>query len=341
MGATNGSRSETTTNHLGNPEPLHRQHLRIDREKTGFQYSGCRRGLEAERREGNRLAARNPGEETANRQKPGTLNRRFQLSCSNLAWREGGDTTALSTLARLGFSGIEIAPTRLWPDMMNASPRKAAGYRMQLAEMGFSIPSMQAIYYGLDGVSLFNPDTHQQLIERTTTVAILAEAFECPVLVFGAPRMRDPGRIPPEQVISQAVPILERLAQIASDFGTTLCIEPNAREYGCGFVWTVKQAAELVRRIDHPGFGLHVDSAAMYLEEEDGPTAIREFTPLIRHYHVSEPRLHGLIDPKVDHQANLAALVESGYDKWVSLESTQATSFNHSVLTLSSWARSC
>lgn len=200
---------------------------------------------------------------------------------------------------------------------------------------------MQAIYYGLDGVSLFKPDTHKELIERTITVAILAEAFECPVLVFGAPRMRDPGSVSTEDALAQAVPILVRLAGIAHDFGTRICIEPNAREYGCGFVWTVKQAAELVREIDHPGFGLHVDAAAMFLEGEDGPSTIREFAHLIRHFHVSEPRLRGLSVPSVAHQENLGALVEAGYDGWVSLESTDTAAFDQSVSTLASWVSPC
>lgn len=200
---------------------------------------------------------------------------------------------------------------------------------------------MQAIYYGLNDVNLFNSATHSELIERTFTVARLAEAFKCPVLVFGAPRMRDPGKPVDEEVIDRAEAILSRLAQIAHDYGTTLCIEPNAREYGCRFIWTVKQAAELVKRVSHPGFGLHVDAAAMFMEGEDGPATIREYASMIQHFHVSEPQLVGLTAPKVDHLANLAALAESGYDGWVSLESTEAAAFDASVSTLSSWIRQC
>lgn len=267
--------------------------------------------------------------------------RQLRLACSNLAWPNDAEAAALSTLVDLGYTGIEVAPTKVWPDLGKIGPKNAAAYRHYLEDMGFSVPSMQAIYFGLDGVSLFKPDTYPELIERTFKVSILAEALGCPVLVFGAPRMRDPGTMEEAAVLDQAARILTKLAEIAHGCGTTLCIEPNAREYGCGFVWTVKQAAEIVRQIAHPGFGLHVDSAAMFMEDEDGPATIHENASLIRHFHVSEPKLCGLVNPKVNHQANLAALFDAGYSGWVSLESTEIAAFENSVSTLSSWIKRC
>jgi len=202
---------------------------------------------------------------------------------------------------------------------------------------------MQSIYYGLDGIRLFddNPASIWTLIEHTEAVARIAEALGCPVMVFGAPKMRDPGELPPESAVERATLVLRRLAQIAHDHGTTLCIEPNAQVYGCRFVWTSRQGAEIVRAVDHPGFGLHLDAAAMHLENEDGPATIRGLAPMIRHFHVSEPALAGLGSPKVDHQANLAALAETGYAGWVSLESTDEAAFETSVTTLSAWSAQC
>lgn len=200
---------------------------------------------------------------------------------------------------------------------------------------------MQSIYYGLDGVRLFDqtPASIWTLIEHTVAIARLAEAMDCPVMVFGAPKMRDPGDLPTEIAVERATDILRRLAEIAHDHGTTLCIEPNAQTYGCRFVWTSQQGAEIVRAVDHPGFGLHLDAAAMYLEKEDGPATIRALAPMIRHFHVSEPALAGLVSPQVDHQANLSSLIEAGYTGWVSLESTDEAAFKTSITTLSAWTK--
>lgn len=241
-------------------------------------------------------------------------------------------------MAQLGYSGIEIAPTRVWPDLAQAPHASVASYRLRLADKGFTVPSMQAIYHGLDGVSLFKPETHKHLIKRTIRVATIARTLDCPVLVFGAPRMRDPGNLSAADAVDQAAPILRVLAQIAADFDTKLCIEPNARQYGCRFVWTVAQAAELVRHIDHPGFGLHVDTAAMFLEHENAPAVLREFSPMIQHFHVSEPQLRGLGTSLQDQHANLAALIDTGYSRWVSLESTDTTTFRESASLLSAWS---
>lgn len=265
----------------------------------------------------------------------------FKLACSNLAWPPGDDERALHELASQGFSGIEIAPTRVWPNWRGANQEAAKEHRKRLADAGFSIPAMQAIFYGLGDLNLFAHASFEPLIKHTIKVSMIAEALECPVMVFGAPKMRDPRGIHEDHVLDRAISALTAMAKIAHDHGTTLCIEPNARDYGCGFVWTGRQGAEVVQAVNHPGFGLHLDAAAMHLEGEDSLMSIHNLASRVLHFHVSEPGLCGLAEPRVDHLANLRALAASGYDRWVSLESTEAPAFDISISKLSSWANQC
>jgi sugar phosphate isomerase/epimerase len=263
----------------------------------------------------------------------------MKLACSNLAWRQNCDEEALSILGRRGYEGIEVAPTRVWPNWEGINQRTASRYRQMLFDQGFSIPAMQSIFYGAGESNLFNRNHWNRIEQHFAIVAELAEYLECPVLVFGAPRMRKTNELSGDEAFQRGAEILSRLACIAHDRGTTLCIEPNPREYGCQFVWTSSQAVELVAEIDHPGFGLHIDAAAMFMEYEVGPEVIRKVFPLIRHFHISEPYLKGLSPSMNDHLANLLALRTVGYEGWISLESTEVESFETSVQKMMEWRK--
>jgi sugar phosphate isomerase/epimerase len=210
-----------------------------------------------------------------------------------------------------------------------------------MADEGFSVPAMQAIFFGKPRIKLFDVSTWAEQIRHIRLLAKVAEALECRVLVFGAPKMRHCGGLSHQKAITASSPILMEMAKICHDHGTKLCIEPNSREYGCNFVWTTEQAIELINTVNHPGFGLHMDASAMSMEHEIGPEKIRKYINFIEHFHVSEPSLAGLQSSRIDHLANLLTLQSKGYDKWVSLESIETEYFIHSIDTLSGWKTIC
>jgi D-psicose/D-tagatose/L-ribulose 3-epimerase len=114
--------------------------------------------------------------------------------------------------------------------------------------------------------------------------------------------------------------VLHRLAEIFSSRGTCLCIEPNPRRYACNFVVNANEGAELVRSVNHPGFGLHLDAAAMFLEGDDPGELWPRVGSLVRHFHISEPDLGDFCSPKVPHRANLDFLSSTNYAGWCSVE---------------------
>ena len=62
--------------------------------------------------------------------------------------------------------------------------------------------------------------------------------------------------------IEKASTLFRNVAETAFDHGVQLCIEPLSG-YGNRFITTTTQGIALVQEVDHPGFGLHLDSAAM------------------------------------------------------------------------------
>src|SRR5262249_19774551 len=97
-------------------------------------------------------------------------------------------------------------------------------------------------------------------------------------------------------------------------------IEPNSRRYGCNFIVNVSEAVALVRRVDHPGFALHLDSAAMLLEGDVLAAVWNDTSELVRHYHISEPDLGDFLAPQAPPRRHLEFVERVGYDRWCSVE---------------------
>ena len=78
---------------------------------------------------------------------------------------------------------------------------------------------------------------------------------------------------------------------------------------------------ELIRQVDHPHFKLHMDVKAQSSEPGTTvPELIRRYAPQAGHFHAQDVNLRGPGMGDVDFGPIMKALVESGYDRWVSVE---------------------
>jgi D-psicose/D-tagatose/L-ribulose 3-epimerase len=244
----------------------------------------------------------------------------LRFAFSNIAWSPHDDPGTLALLRAGGVTGIEIAPTAIWEGWEGSTVAAAADYRSYLRDQGFEVPALQALLFGRPQAQLFAERGAALLLEHLAHVAALGGALGAKVAVFGAPLQRDPGARSWLQALEQAVPVLRRAAQLFLDEGSCLCIEPNPRAYGCSFVCTTREGVELVAAVDHPGFGLHLDAAALFLEQENLASVLPQALPVLRHFHVSEPGLGNFAAPQAPHGSNLRCLRESGYAHWCSVE---------------------
>lgn len=244
----------------------------------------------------------------------------LKFAFSNIAWTPHDAPDVLRLLRAKGIRGIEVAPTKLWPDWVGATPESADEHRRRLEGEGFCVPALQAVLFGQPQARLFDDAGEAALAAHLARVAALAGAFGAKAVVLGAPRQRDRGALAPEAAAERATRFLRAIAPAFADAGACLCIEPNPPRYGCNFVTTAAEGASLVRRVAHPGFGLHLDAAGMFLVGDDLAAAWKDVGPLLRHFHVSEPDLGGFARPQVPHAANLRVLRANGYAGWCSVE---------------------
>jgi D-psicose/D-tagatose/L-ribulose 3-epimerase len=249
----------------------------------------------------------------------------MKLAVSNIAWPAAADQEAVSTLRQSGIRGIEIAPTRLWPEWKGASLVAAEAARAEYEALGLSVAALQAILFAKPEYKLLGArEEREGLVAHLRFCAGIAAALGARSLVFGAPRNRELNGLSEETAFQAAC---ECFAAVAPDYerhGVCLCLEANPTQYGCQFLTDSSQAAKMVRAVASPGVRLHLDTACMHLAGENLPQAIRANFDLVSHFHVSEPFLASMDTPTIDHALVSATLRELKYDGWVSLEMREA-----------------
>lgn len=244
---------------------------------------------------------------------------RIKVAVSNIAWQPVDDEKAADLLRHAGVAGVEVAPTKIWPDLTVVSHRQAQAYGQSWARAGLPVVAAQSLLYGRPDLTLFGP-RQEEFVAYLSRVIDLCAAMGATALVFGSPRNRQRQGLPVETADRIAADVFGRLAQRADAAGTSLCLEANPATYGTDYLVRAQEAATLVAAVDSPGLRLHLDTACMALAGDDAAECVHHFAPLLRHTHLSEPDLAAVGTPDPRHADFVAALRAVDYDRYLSVE---------------------
>ncbi len=245
----------------------------------------------------------------------------MKLSVSNIAWDTSEDDAVGAVLRDRGVSAVEIAPTKYWPAPCDPGRHEIQRVRRAWQQRGQQIVAMQSLLYGRNDLSIFGDRSNRRATAAYLVRIIqIAELLGAKVLVFGSPRNRDRGEYSFHEALDEAAAFFRPLAARAADAGCAIGWEPNPEAYHCNFCTTVEEALLLVRRVDHPGFGLHLDTGIMHINRENPREAVRAGRSYLVHVHVSEPQLAVIGDGGVPHGRFAAALEDHAWDQYVSIE---------------------
>lgn len=239
----------------------------------------------------------------------------MKLAASNLGWAKEDDSRVYALLQRLGYEGLEIAPTRLWPEAPYEKLEEAAAFAAKIkADYGLTIPSMQSLWFGQSG-SIFNGKEAARLADYTEKAYDFASAVGCPSLVFGCPRQRN---VPEGRAAGEADGFFADLGERAAAKGVKLAMEANPPIYNTNYLNTTPQAAALVSRLQSPGLSVNLDIGTM-VENGESVGELETILPLVSHIHISEP---GLAVPvrRPLHKELADLLRKKNYQGFVSLE---------------------
>lgn len=240
----------------------------------------------------------------------------MKLAISNIGWGAEKDSSVYSLMRDYGFTGLEIAPTRIFPeapyDKIEAASAWAIGLKKQY---GFVIPSMQSIWYGRQE-KLFGAEDERQILLAYTQKAInFAAAIGCGNLVFGCPK----NRVIPDDVDSQiGVHFFREAGNYAAEKGTVIGMEANPPIYGTNYINDTATALKLVEEVGSLGFRLNLDVGTMIANQETTSILIGKVR-YINHVHVSEPGLKP-IERRTFHRELITALKAEHYQGFVSIE---------------------
>ena len=256
----------------------------------------------------------------------------MRLAISNIAWEKYDDHEIFQILRAGGVEGIEVAPTKIWPEWQGATDRAARKCAAILHNEGFCVPAFQSIVYGKPELKIFESENSRfEFLEHLKLVTDLASCFDAKVLVYGAPQNRMRGDLSLEKAFDIATDLFFQAGTICAKRNVCLAIEMNPPQYGCDFLNNSSDTLDLVKRINHQGIKLHIDVAAMKLADEDETDIIKEAKDYLEHYHISEPFLGDFGKPESNHRETSEALNLIGYKKWVSIEMRMVNSPKQSI----------
>lgn len=244
----------------------------------------------------------------------------MKLSISNIAWTPEYDIEMFRFLQNTGFSGLEIAPTRVF----TSEPYKHIAQAKKFAEClkndyGLSVSSMQSIWYGISE-NIFSSQHDRDFLTRYTEKAIdFAEAVHCGNLVFGCPKNRV---IPNESYLPVAVEFFYNLGTYAHCHNTVIALEANPAIYNTNFINTTKEAFALCRQINNPGIMVNVDLGTIINNQEDF-CVVEENIDLVNHIHISEPFLDVIQRRELHKQ-----IKNLDYNRFVSIEMKNTDNIN-------------
>lgn len=226
------------------------------------------------------------------------------------------------SIANTGYTGIEVAPFTLADQISDFSAAQRQEYSQVAADHGLEIIGLHWLLAKTTGLHLTTADdavraaTSDYLVELGNLCGDLGGK----VMVFGSPFQRNlEDGTTYDQAFERAVEVFKQAMPAIADRGVQLLIEPLTTKE-TNFINTCDQGADLITAVAHPNFLLHQDVKAMLGEGTPLPEIINKHKDVTAHFHVNDSNLLGPGMGETDYHPIFQALLDSGYDGWVSVE---------------------
>jgi sugar phosphate isomerase/epimerase len=255
----------------------------------------------------------------------GRYDMKFAICNEMFGDRPFADT--FSTIRKLGYTGVEIAPFTLLPsaepfDASRVPAERIIEARMMAEDAGLEVVGLHWLLAKTEGYYLTSPDptVRRRTVDYLRLLAELCADLGGHILVLGSPKQRNllPG-VNYDDAEAYATEVLHLAVPAFADFGVRLGLEPLGPTEG-DFLLTAKAGIRLAEMVASPNCKLHLDVKAMSSEEQPIPQIIRESRDWLIHFHANDPNLLGPGMGNVDFRPIFAALNEINYTGWVSVE---------------------
>lgn len=246
----------------------------------------------------------------------------FQYAICNETF-EGWDWEKVCGLcSRLGYTGLEVAPFTLAPRIGQVDGKTRTQLRRTAEDHGLHLFALHWLLAKTEGFQVTSPDSRI----RTETANYLGElARACAELggdrmVFGSPLQRKiPDGHNEEQTDILFLDTLRQLTPHLEKTGVKFLLEPLGPSE-TNYMNTARKGVELLDRINHPLFGLHLDVKAMSDDEAPVADIIRKHAGRMGHFHANDANRKAPGMGNSDFIPIMRALKDVGYQGFVSIE---------------------
>lgn len=240
----------------------------------------------------------------------------MKLSISNIGWKSENDLVVYDLMKEYGFTGLEIAPTRIITENPYDNLLEAKKFKNFLwKNYSFSIPSMQSIWYGRSERIFGKIEEREKLIEYTKKAIVFAYEIGCHNLVFGCPKNRATNSDGDYEI---AKIFFKELGEYAISKNVCIGMEANPNIYNTNFINDTASALKLIEDVNSDGFLLNLDIGTIIYNNEI-LDILKGKVHLINHIHISEPYLRN-IERRNIHNELKELLIKENYKKFISIE---------------------
>ncbi len=243
------------------------------------------------------------------------------VGCPDLQTRtlgpyQGSLPTAFARLAALGYDGVELM-------LKDPAQLDSQSIRADLNRHGLRLAGICTGHvYGEDQLGLVTPDlkTDPAAFARMQQIIIFAAGLSpqgCLVNIGRSRGPADPHR--PEDSLRAYETAFRALAEFAAGYQVRLILEPVTRAQ-VNFIHSTSDGLELVRRVNHPHFGLMLDTYHVNLEDEHLLDAFRAAAGVTWLVHFSDDNRNWPGNSGIDFPGVIRVLDETGFAGFVSTE---------------------
>ncbi len=246
----------------------------------------------------------------------------MRFAICNEIYRDWKLEDALVHAARLGYSGMEIAPFTLANSVTEISYLERQRIHELALRKEIPIIGLHWLLVKPEGLYLNHTDTRI----RARTAKYFVELVDCcadlggTTLVVGSPKQRQVlAGVTRQQAWDWTASTLRDAVKRAEDREVTICFEPLS-PVETNFINTAAEAIEFVQPFQSPAFKIILDVKAMCSESKPIPRIIADSWPHFAHFHANDKNLKGPGFGTVDFKPIAAALRKTGYQGYVSVE---------------------
>lgn len=244
----------------------------------------------------------------------------MRLSVSNIGLSPFEHGNELERLPDMGFTGLEVAPSRVWQDTWRGlGPSDVSAYRRQVEQAGLDVVGLHSLLFDHPELGLFDStDARSALFDFFVHLSGVCRDLGGKTLIWGGGRRRGPVAL--EDANSITIEFFSELAEKIGRHHTCFCLEPLAPA-DTDYVNSVLDSHEIVCAVDSPSLRVQIDAKALAANGEMNAATFSRVTSELVHFHANEPGFEVLgTSGLVDHVAAGTYLRDLGYDGFVSLE---------------------